>query len=339
MRPAPAAGYPGRPGHRLVGRDVGDGGAGGHHGLEQAEGCPGIALAHLGQGFHCLVRKLDFGRGKAFLCHQSPPQQGSDVRSGQLFQDEQPGAADEGAVHLETGVLRGGPDEGDVAALHPGQQGVLLGLVEAMNLVQEQDGALARGPPKLGRLAHDGFQLPGPHGHRAVLQEAGAGQILRIGRATVAMRERKRYVLAALANTVVLQFFVVLAAYTMSQALRMQGDFTLYFICVPIGFLIAAVPISPPQAFGVMEWAYVQFFTQGALNPVSAAVAFALANRLTQLFWALPGGGGVLVPLLGAHMPSKAELEALQAAAAAESNGDNDAPAGDSPDMQSAAGQ
>jgi ADP-ribose pyrophosphatase YjhB (NUDIX family) len=31
--------------------------------------------------------------------------------------------------------------------------------------------------------------------------------------------------------------------------------------------------------------------------------------RLIQLFWALPG---VLVPLLGAHLPSQAEREAME---------------------------
>ena len=136
-----------------------------------------------------------------------------------------------------------------------------------------------------------------------------ADQFLRVGRATVAMRQHKALVLLALLNTMVLQLMVVIAAYVMSQALGMQGHFTLYFIFVPIGFLIAAIPISPPNAFGVMEAAYVQFFTVGGLNAASAAVAFALANRLTQLVWALPG---VLVPLLGAHLPSHAELQALE---------------------------
>jgi uncharacterized protein (TIRG00374 family) len=142
-----------------------------------------------------------------------------------------------------------------------------------------------------------------------------ANQVLRIGRATVAMRQRKGLVLLSLANTIVLQLIVVVAAYEMSRALGMRGHFTLYFIFVPIGFLIAAIPISPPNAAGVMEWAYVQFFTTGGLNPASAAVAFALANRLTQLVWALPG---MLVPLLGLHLPSQAELRALEQAAAAQ---------------------
>ena len=136
-----------------------------------------------------------------------------------------------------------------------------------------------------------------------------ADQLLRVGRATVAMRQHKALVLLALLNTLVLQLMVVIAAYVMSQALGMQGHFTLYFIFVPIGFLIAAIPISPPNAFGVMEAAYVQFFTVAALNTASAAVAFALANRLTQLVWALPG---VLVPLLGAHLPNQAELQSLE---------------------------
>ena len=139
-----------------------------------------------------------------------------------------------------------------------------------------------------------------------------AEQVLRIGRATVTMRHHRGLVLLSLANTLVLQLIVVVAAYMMSQALHMEGHFTIYFIFVPIGFLIAAIPISPPNAAGVMEAAYVQFFTLGGLNPASAAVAFALANRVTQLVWALPG---IFVPLLGAHLPSAAELKELEAAA------------------------
>lgn len=63
-----------------------------------------------------------------------------------------------------------------------------------------------------------------------------AGQhLLRIGRATVAMRRQKALVLASLAITVVLQALVVVSAWVMSLALDMQGGFVLYFICVPIG--------------------------------------------------------------------------------------------------------
>lgn len=138
-------------------------------------------------------------------------------------------------------------------------------------------------------------------------------QVMRIGRATVAMRRHKGLVAASLGVTLVLQMFVVFAAFVMARALGMEGHFSLYFIFVPLGFLIAAIPVSPPMAIGVMEAAYVQFFCWNGLNPVSEAVAFALANRLTQLVWALPGG---LVPLLGLHLPSKDELARMEAALA-----------------------
>ncbi len=134
-------------------------------------------------------------------------------------------------------------------------------------------------------------------------------QLLRIGRATVAMRNHPGLVLASLVNTLVLQIIVLISAYVMAVALGMKPQpFMHYFIYVPIGFLIGAIPISPPQAFGVMEWAYVQFFAHRGFADVSQAVAFALAVRLIQLTWALPG---ILVPLFGAHLPGKPELEAL----------------------------
>ncbi len=142
-------------------------------------------------------------------------------------------------------------------------------------------------------------------------------QILRVGRATVAMRHHKLLVLLSLAMTVALQAIVMISAVVMKDALGMEGDASYYFIYVSIGFLIAAIPISPPQAFGVMEAFYVQFFTQGGLrNDPSQAVALALAMRLIQLVWALPG---VLVPLLGAHLPGKEELRTLEAQAGTES--------------------
>ena len=58
-----------------------------------------------------------------------------------------------------------------------------------------------------------------------------------------------------------------------------------------------------------MEYFYVLFFAHGGMdNDPSQAVALALLVRLTQLFWAVPG---VLVPLLGAHVPNKTDLAAL----------------------------
>ncbi len=133
-------------------------------------------------------------------------------------------------------------------------------------------------------------------------------QLLRIGRATVALRHHPWHVAGALTLSLVLQAVVVLSAFVLARALHMHGDLLTYFVYVAIGFLIAAIP-SSPQAIGVMEAAYVHFFTQSGLNTASQAVALALGVRLVQLVWALPG---VLVPIFGAHLPSKAELAALE---------------------------
>lgn len=134
-----------------------------------------------------------------------------------------------------------------------------------------------------------------------------AEQILRVGRSLVVLRHHPGRVTAAMGLSLVLQALCMLSAAVMGWALGMKGDLSQYFVYVSVGFLIAAIPITPPQAFGVLEAAYVQFFTHAGLASASQAVALALAVRLIQLVWALPG---VLVPLLGAHLPSRAELEA-----------------------------
>lgn len=134
-----------------------------------------------------------------------------------------------------------------------------------------------------------------------------ADQILRVGRSLVILRHHPGRVVAAMGLSLALQSLCMLSAAVMGWALGMKGDLSQYFVYVSVGSLIAAIPITPPQAFGVLEAAYVQFFTRAGVASASQAVALALAVRLIQLVWALPG---VLVPLLGAHLPSRAELEA-----------------------------
>ncbi|MEW6249295.1 MAG: lysylphosphatidylglycerol synthase transmembrane domain-containing protein [Planctomycetota bacterium] len=139
-------------------------------------------------------------------------------------------------------------------------------------------------------------------------------QILRIGRATVALRAHRLKTGLSLLITLALQAIVMVSAAAMGHALGMRGPGgwttqLLYFsIYVSIGFLLAAIPLTP-QGIGVMETAYVKFFIRGGLNTASQALAFALAVRLIQLVWAIPG---VLVPLLGAHLPRRSELAELE---------------------------
>src|SRR2546428_11088386 len=62
-------------------------------------------------------------------------------------QGEDSSARQERGVHLKGRVLRGRTDECDGPALHVRQNGVLLALVETVDLVNKKDGAFA---PELG---------------------------------------------------------------------------------------------------------------------------------------------------------------------------------------------
>jgi hypothetical protein len=94
------------------------------------------------------------------------------------MQDEDLRSREQRRVDLERRVLGGGADEHDVAGLHARQEGVLLCLVEAVDLVDEHDRAPAgAAPPVLGR-GHHLFDLldAGEHGaerHEARLRELG----------------------------------------------------------------------------------------------------------------------------------------------------------------------
>ena len=67
-------------------------------------------------------------------------------------QDEDLASGQEGPIQLERRVLRSRPDQGDHPLLHPGQEAVLLGPVETVNLIHEQEGGLSRLAPKPGLL-------------------------------------------------------------------------------------------------------------------------------------------------------------------------------------------
>ncbi|MBK9118305.1 MAG: flippase-like domain-containing protein [Phycisphaerales bacterium] len=151
--------------------------------------------------------------------------------------------------------------------------------------------------------------------------------ILRIGRAATALARHPSRVLSAYGVTLIMQAILMFSATVMGYALGMQGSVPYFFGYVAIGFVVGAVPLAP-QGIGIVEVAYVRFFTLGGINTASQAVALALGVRLIQLVWAIPG---VLVPLLGAHRPRPEELAALEAEAAdAAAALERSAPRGDS---------
>src|SRR4030065_719522 len=86
-------------------------------------------------------------REAAFGGGHRPPQEDLDLLRREGVQAVDAAAREQGRDDLEGRVLGGGADESDHAVLDVGQDHVLLRLVEAMDLVDEEDGARAVNPP------------------------------------------------------------------------------------------------------------------------------------------------------------------------------------------------
>ncbi len=106
-----------------------------------------------------------FGEGEAFVAEAALRigERGGDDRADVVVREgmehEDAGAREQGGVHLEGGVLGRRADEDDRAVLDIGQDRVLLALVEAVNLVDEEQGAHGVGAPPLLRLADDAAEV------------------------------------------------------------------------------------------------------------------------------------------------------------------------------------
>ena len=70
---------------------------------------------------------------------EGPREDGDDFLFGQGSEGEDLHPGKEGRHDLEGGVFRGGADENDLSALHVGEKGVLLELVEPVKFVDEED--------------------------------------------------------------------------------------------------------------------------------------------------------------------------------------------------------
>ena len=125
-------------------------GGGGLDLFQDIEQAPGIAVGIADQAVAGIVVEGEFGQGAIPRPLEKLPQ----FLGGEAFQDIYRGAREQGGVHFEGGIFRGGADEGEQALLDVGQEGILLGLVEAMHLVDEEQGTAARPSQRQLRLGH-----------------------------------------------------------------------------------------------------------------------------------------------------------------------------------------
>ncbi len=117
--------------------------------LEVGQGAAGVPAGEAQQVGPGLVGQLERA-GEAALFGEGAVEQRGDVGVGERLQGEQERAAEQRRDHRERRVLRCRGDQGDQAVLDGRQQHVLLGLGEAVHLVDEQDGAGAAGELALG---------------------------------------------------------------------------------------------------------------------------------------------------------------------------------------------
>jgi hypothetical protein len=125
--------------------------------------------------------------------------------------------------------------------------------------------------------------------------------IRKVDSAVHQFRRRPGWLVGSYGLTFLLQFGAVFSAYVGARALGMERDFVPYLVYVPLGFLVWAVPITF-GGLGTMDVYYTKFFAAAGLGDVQQAFCLAMFVRLTQLLWSIPG---VLVPITGAHLPSK----------------------------------
>jgi hypothetical protein len=123
-----------------------------------------------------VVRDLDLEAAQPPLAvGQGPAQDQRELRHVQRLQHHHPAPGQQRGVDLEGRVLGGGADEGDVARLDVGEQGVLLPLVVAVDLVDEEHGAAAFVLAAVLRFLQDLPQLLDPREDGAQRLEVGGG--------------------------------------------------------------------------------------------------------------------------------------------------------------------
>src|SRR5690606_24212177 len=103
----------------------------------------------LGRGFHPRVAEAAVGEGERAL------DDGADVLLAERVEHVDAGAGEQRGVECEGRIFRRRPDQDDRSSLHVGEEGVLLRLVEAVDLVDEEDGLPALADAALLGLGDD----------------------------------------------------------------------------------------------------------------------------------------------------------------------------------------
>ncbi len=148
--------------------------------LEDIERRPGVAAGERDEVLEGVVAEADPAVGAerpgqpALLVAERPTDDGPDLVVGQCLEPPDAHPRQERRVDLEVRVLGRGADQRDGPVLDVGEEGVLLGLVEAMDLVEEEDAPRAVEIETLLRLGDRGADLDDARHDRRQRREVGA---------------------------------------------------------------------------------------------------------------------------------------------------------------------
>jgi len=135
-----------------------------------------------------------------------------------------------------------------------------------------------------------------------------SGIIGKIDQSLLAYRRSTGALLKAAGATAALQLLASTAAYFLGLAIHIDAAIWYYWLYVPLAFLIGSIPVSIFWGLGLLEGAYVAFFSGSGFATVTQAAMLAMAVRLLQLAWALPGSIVLAKGIGNQKLPSAAEL-------------------------------
>jgi glycosyltransferase 2 family protein len=106
------------------------------------------------------------------------------------------------------------------------------------------------------------------------------------------------------------QILIPIAGWMAGMALGMKAGGLTYMAFIPLAALAAALPIAPPQGFGVTEWILLYFFH--TCGTATAGQTFALAQvlRFLPVLWNLAGAYWVARGDYSRHQPTPADAHA-----------------------------
>src|SRR5215469_2339121 len=112
--------------------------------FEGVVGGAGVAVGERGDAKEDVFGDFDrFVAEAAVLVSEGAAEQVDDLRRGERFEDVHLGAGEKRGDDFKGGIFGGRTNESDMAGFDVRKKGILLGFVEAMDLVDEDDGAVA----------------------------------------------------------------------------------------------------------------------------------------------------------------------------------------------------